>query len=293
MKPSPFNYVAPDTLEEALIHLSGSDQGKILAGGQSLMPNVISRRVHCKLIIDINNIKQLDSIKITGEHAIIGATVRQRAAECHLLLQQRHPLMIHMLHHIGSAAIRNRGTLVGSLCQAESWGELPLLFILLGGKVVVQSLEGKRTIPAHQLFLPHHRTALTSKEIMTEAHFALPRASDHWGYCEYAHRSGDRALCLVGVVSQCDAQGRLVDIKIAVGGVTAFPQRFQTLERLLVGKSADKHLAEYAGTFAATQLPHLDDGDVSMRYRCTLLRTLVSRALMQSFSAPSRAEPAL
>ncbi|CAI1947069.1 Carbon monoxide dehydrogenase medium chain [Serratia quinivorans] len=255
------------------------------------MPDIIARRVRCELLVDINNIRTLDSIKIKGGQAIIGATVRQRDAERHRLLHQRHPLMIHILHHIGSAAVRNRGTLVGSLCQAEAWGELPLLFTLLGGNIVVQSLEGNRTLSADHLFNPHNCPALSPKEIVTEAHFTLPRATDTWGYCEYAHRAGDRALGLVGVVSQCDSQRRLVDIKIAVGGLTAFPQRFQALECLLLGESADNHLAEYAGEFAATQLPLRDDRDFSPSYRRTLLRTLVNRALRQSFSVSPLTEP--
>jgi carbon-monoxide dehydrogenase medium subunit len=291
MKPSPFNYVSPDTLEEALRHLSGSRQGKVLAGGQSLLPKLISRQVGCDLLVDIKNIKGLDSIQIKDGHAVIGARVRQRDAELSSILQLHHPLMIHIISHIGCVAIRNKGTLIGSLCQGGTWGELPLLFTLLGGILVVHSLEGKRKIPAHRFFIADNCTVLTSKEIVTEAHFSLPPLSAHWGYCEYSYRTRDRALCLVGVVSQCDRHGRLVSINIAVGGVTAFPQRCRALELLLIGEIADKHLAEHAGYLATTQLRMIDDDkDVSVTYRHALLRTLLSRALTQSFSSSSLSE---
>ncbi|MFI8418301.1 FAD binding domain-containing protein [Serratia sp. NPDC078593] len=285
MKLAAFKYSAPDSLEEALGILSQSEAGKILAGGQSLLPQLISRQHDCDWLVDIQNISEFNTVEKKQGHIAIAAMTRQRDVELNSRIKQQHPLLCHMLGHIGSIAIRNRGTVVGSLCHGASWGEIPLLFVLLGGSLVVQSQQGKREIPADTLFISHNRTALAAKEMAIAAYFSLPNTEYYWGYCEYSQRAYDRALCLAAVTLRIDHRGRLADVRIAVGGVTAIPQRCGELETRLTGEIPAHALAVEAGRVAAIQTEVTDDGKLATAYRRQLLSTLVCRALLQAFSS--------
>lgn len=285
MKIAPLKYIVPDTLEEALTTLSQSEAGKVLAGGQSLLPQLISRYLHCDWLVDIQNIPDCNVMQEKEGQVVICSMARQRDVELNTMVKKQLPLMNHLMSYIGSIAIRNRGTVVGSLCQGGAWAEIPLLFVLLGGTLVTQSLQGKRYIPAHQLFVSNNKTSLSSNEIATAACFPVPSSDYSWGYCEYSQRTNDRALCLAIVIVLIDCLGRVADIKIAIGGVTETPRRCHDLESALIGGSPEDSLALQAGQHAAMHVQLTDDTTLATDYRRQLVSTLVCRALLQAFSA--------
>ncbi|WP_447873262.1 FAD binding domain-containing protein [Serratia fonticola] len=285
MKLAPLKYIAPSTLEEAVKVLSQSESGKILAGGQSLLPQLISRHLHCDWLVDIQNIPDCNMIQEKEGQIVISSMARQRDVELNAMVKKQLPLMNHLLSYIGSIAIRNRGTIVGSICQGGTWAEIPLLFVLLGGTLVTQSLQGKRHIAAHELFISNNQTSLSSNEIATAACFPIPAPDYSWGYCEYSQRVNDRALCLAIVIVLIDSLGRVADIKIAIGGVTETPRRCHELENALIGGSPEDSLAVQAGQLAAIQVKVADDTTLATDYRRQLVSTLVCRALLQAFNA--------
>lgn len=277
MKPAPFEYHAPETVESVLELLARhGDDARILAGGQSLMPLLNFRLARPAVIIDINLLRQLDYISGEKGSISIGALTRQRRVE--RWAAAGAPLLAQALHHIGHVAIRTRGTVAGSLAHADPAAELPAIMLCLDGSVVARSAAGERQIAARELFASHLTTTLRADEMITEVRLPLPDSRHGWGFLEVARRHGDFAL--VGVVAVVAlARQRIEQARIALFGCGPTPLRATAAERALAGQSPAPATIEAAAREAADALSPESDLHASAAYRTRVAATLIARAL--------------
>ncbi len=201
MKPSQFNYVRPATLEQAIAALAAAaGDGKIIAGGQSLMPMMNFRLVSPALLIDINRIKELDFLEEQDGGLRIGALTRHHTLETSPLVKRLFPVLSAAMAHVAHLAIRNRGTIGGSISHADPAAELPMMMLLLEAKVTATSPRGKRVIDAADFFVAALTSDLQEDEIVTEITLPALPAGAGWAFEEVARRPGAYAMAAVGVV---------------------------------------------------------------------------------------------
>jgi carbon-monoxide dehydrogenase medium subunit len=280
MKPAPFEYSDPRSLDDALALLARhGDDAKVLAGGQSLVPMLNFRLARPAILIDINRLGGLDGLAEMGGALRIGALVRQRTLE--RWARDRAPLLATALGHVGHAAIRNRGTVAGSVVHADPAAELPALLLALDGAVVARSVRGERLIPAAALFQGPLMTSLAADEIVTETRWSLPAAGDGWGFHEVARRHGDFAL--VGAVAVVGLRGgRFERVRIAVFAAGPTPIRMASAERALAGQAPSPALFDEAAQAAARELDTQADLHATAEYRRAVAATLIARALVDA-----------
>ncbi len=281
MKPPRFHYCAPYMLDEALTFLDqNSEDTKVLAGGQSFVPLLNMRLASPTFIVDINHIAELHYIEQEDGYLAIGATVRQRQVERSVLVQNKHPLLIEVIKHIGHMQIRNRGTVVGSVAHADPAAELPALLTCLNGEVLAQSIHGERVIKAEEFFTGYLSTALEPGEMLTEVRFPLLTPKAGWAFLEFARRSGDYALVGAAAVLTPAADDHCMSAHIAYLGIAGAPIRGFDVEATIVGTTLDEP-ALNAAAEAASKLVSDDMGDVhaTVEYRRVLTGELTKRVL--------------
>jgi len=281
MKPPRFHYCAPYMLDEALALLDqNSEDTKVLAGGQSFVPLLNMRLASPSYIVDINHIAELHYIEQEDGYLAIGATVRQRQVERSVLVQDKHPLLIEVIKHIGHMQIRNRGTVVGSVAHADPAAELPALLTCLNGEVLVQSIHGERVIKAEEFFTGYLSTALEPGEMLTEVRFPLIAPKVGWAFLEFARRSGDYALVGAAAVLTPAADDHCISAHIAYLGIAGAPIRGYDVEATIVGTTLDEPTLDAAAE-AASILVSDDMGDVhaTVEYRRVLTGELTKRVL--------------
>ncbi|HLL82487.1 MAG TPA: FAD binding domain-containing protein, partial [Longimicrobium sp.] len=203
MKPAPFAYHRPDSVEGALALLAehGYD-AKLLAGGQSLVPAMNFRLAAPAVLIDLNRIARLDAIGEAEGGVRIGAMVRQRAAERSALLAERAPLIAETLPYVAHAQIRNRGTMGGSIAHADPAAELPAVMLALGARLLLRGPGGMRTVAADDFFTGLFATALEPEEMLVEIEIPTVAPGTGWAFDEISRRHGDFALAGVGASVQ-------------------------------------------------------------------------------------------
>ena len=281
MKPPRFHYCAPYMLDEALTLLDqNSEDTKVLAGGQSFVPLLNMRLASPTFIVDINHIAELHYIEQEDGYLAIGATVRQRQVERSVLVQNKHPLLIEVIKHIGHMQIRNRGTVVGSVAHADPAAELPALLTCLNGEVLAQCIHGERVIKAEEFFTGYLSTALEPGEMLTEVRFPLLAPKAGWAFLEFARRSGDYALVGAAAVLTPAADDHCMSAHIAYLGIAGAPIRGFDVEATIVGTTLDEP-ALNAAAEAASKLVSDDMGDVhaTVEYRRVLTGELTKRVL--------------
>ena len=281
MKPPRFQYCAPYMLDEALALLDqNSEDTKVLAGGQSFVPLLNMRLASPTYIVDINHIAELQYIEQEDGYLAIGATVRQRQVERSALVQDKHPLLIEVVKHIGHMQIRNRGTVVGSVAHADPAAELPALLTCLNGEVLAQSIHGERVIKAEEFFTGYLSTALEPGEMLTEVRFPLIEPKAGWAFLEFARRSGDYALVGAAAVLTPAADDHCISAHIAYLGIAGAPIRGYDVEAALVGTALDEAVLDAAAE-ASSMLVSDDMGDVhaTVEYRRVLTGELTKRVL--------------
>jgi CO/xanthine dehydrogenase FAD-binding subunit len=285
MKPAPFAYAAPRSLAEAVAILAerGGD-ARILAGGQSLVPMLNFRLVEPAMLVDINRIPGLDAIAPTADGLRIGALVRHRALETSPVAAARFPVLVAAMAEVAHLAIRNRGTIGGSLAHADPAAELPLLALLLEARLTAVSAAGSREIAARDFFTDALTTALDPGEILTEIFLPDLPPGARWGFQEFARRAGDFALAAVGVAAVAE-EGRCRMARIALGGVGPTPLRAAAAEALIVGAAIDAGAIAAAARAAAAAAQPTGDLHASAEYRRHLVEVLTRRALTQAFAA--------
>jgi aerobic carbon-monoxide dehydrogenase medium subunit len=229
LKPAPFGYAKATSVEHAVALLGQYADARILAGGQSLIATLNMRLSAPKLLIDINGLDELRRISVAGDWLEIGALVRHAEAERSPDVARHAPLIALALPHIAHPAIRNRGTIGGSLAYADPAAELPACLLALGGELVVVGKAGRRTVKADDFFKGLFETALAPGEVLTAIRLPLARGDSRCGFAELARRHGDYAL--VGLAAAARADGStLRDVRLAFFGVGATAIRARTVE---------------------------------------------------------------
>ena len=249
MKPSPFAYARAKSLDHA-IELLGSrvaegGDARILAGGQSLIATLNMRLSHPALLVDINCITGLDRIALKDRRLEIGALTRHAQAEHSPEIARHAPLIALAMPHIGHPAIRNRGTLGGSIAFADPAAELPACLLALSGELEIAGPAGRRTIKADDFFKSLFETALTPRDVLTAIRIPAAGADSRCGFAEFARRHGDYAMA--GLAATARAEGsRLADVHLAYFGVGATPLRARKAEAALEDGNIDAAVAALA-----------------------------------------------
>ena len=279
MKPPAFDYIAADSIAMAVEALAqAGDDAKIIAGGQSLVPMLNFRMLRPSVLVDINRIAGLDVIDETSDAIRIGALTRHYQLETSPLIARNLPVLSCAMTHVAHLAIRNRGTIGGSLAHADPAAELPMMALLLDAELRIASAAGERTVAARDFFLGALTVDLGSGEVITE--IALPKLPLRagWGFEEVARRHGDFALAAVAATLTVSG-GAIEQARIALTGVGATPLRAAEAEGLLVGRALEPDLvSRVMGAVRATVEPETDL-HASSDYRRHLAGVLTGRAL--------------
>jgi carbon-monoxide dehydrogenase medium subunit len=285
MKPAPFAYHRPDSVEGALALLAehGYD-AKLLAGGQSLVPAMNFRLAAPAVLIDLNRIPGLDAIAEAEGGVRIGAMVRQRSAERSALLAERAPLIAETLPFVAHAQIRNRGTMGGSIAHADPAAELPAVMLALGGRFHLRGPGGTRTVTAEDFFTGLFGTALEPEEMLVEIEVPTAAPGTGFAFDEISRRHGDFALAGVAASVQVDAEGRCTNARIALLSVGDGPVLAAQAAAALDGQSPTDE-AIHAAAHAAAQQDIDPPGDIhaTPAYRRQLAEVLVRRVLPRAF----------
>jgi carbon-monoxide dehydrogenase medium subunit len=283
MKPSLFRYEAPRTLQEAVAALASDSDAVILAGGQSLMPAMNLRAANPSVLVDIQHVDGLKGISVENDEIVIKAMTRHRELELDPDVRRANPLVEETLRHVAHVPIRNRGTVVGSLCHADPAAEMPLLFVLLDGTLVARGPDKTREIPAARFFHSFLTTTRKQDEIIVEARLpALPKGAG-WAFDEVTRRHGDFAIVGVGCVLQRDDAGRAHDLRLAACGIADRPIRLSEAEAALNGTSLTEADLDAAVRVSVAAVTQADDMNTSASHRRRVLGALIRR-LVQSAS---------
>lgn len=283
MKPAPFDYHAPATLDEAVALLTRlEDEGcdmKIIAGGQSLMPMLALRVARPEALVDLRRLDTLNYIRDDAGTLAIGAMTSKQAAADSALVKRAQPLFHAATELVGHRQIRNRGSVGGSFAHADPASEYPAVALVLDTDFEAVGPDGARTIPADEFFVTYMTTSLETTEVLTAVRFAPFAPQRRWAIQEFARRNGDLALAGVALTLNVDG-GLCRDVRIAAFGVEATAVRLTAAEQLLEGQPAQAAQFEQAGKAGAAQL---DDPmsciHASSAYRRHLIGVLTTRAL--------------
>lgn len=281
MKPAPFTYHLARNVEHAVALLGelAAAGGRVLAGGQSLVPLMAFRLAQPTHLIDINRVADFGALAVRDGALCIPATVRHAAFEPPDVPHPLGPLLAEVARHIAHAPIRSRGTFCGSLAHADPSAEWPLVFATLGGEAVVRSsVRGERVIAAKDWFRDIMTTALADDEVLIEARLPLPPADARTGFCEISRRAGDYAMAMALGVFRIEG-GMIRAPRIGVGGAEAVPRRIAAAEAVLVGAPPTEATFRAAADIAADAIAPMEDVQVSAALRRDLVRAVVRRAL--------------
>jgi carbon-monoxide dehydrogenase medium subunit len=278
MKPAPFDYHAPRTLDEATGLMATLDNAKLLAGGQSLVPMMNFRYVIADHIVDLSRVGGLAGISMADGNMRIGAMTRQRELEFSAEVAQRCPLLTEALGHVGHRQTRNRGTIGGSLSHADPAAELPAICAVHDATIEIASRRGTRKIPFKELALTFMTTSVEPDEIVTAIEFPLWPQGHGYGFHEFARRRGDFALAGAAVLIELNADKTVKRASISLCGVATVPMRIAAAEAALVGKPLDATSVRAAAAATGT-ITAISDIHASAEYRLHLAGVLVFRAL--------------
>ncbi len=277
MKPPLFRYEAPRTLRDAVAVLSSDPDAMVLAGGQSLVPAMNFRAANPSLLVDIQHVEGLKGIAVDGETIVIKAMTRHRELELHADVRRANPLIAETMQHVAHVPIRNRGTVVGSLCHADPSAEMPLLFVLLDGTLVAAGPGGTRQIRAADFFQSFLTTARRQDEIIVEARLPVLPAGAGWAFDEVTRRHGDYALVGIGCVLTLDGNGRAQNVRLAACGISDRPVLLEAAEAALNGSLFTAADLDAAARVSADAVTQTDDMNTSMSYRRRVLGGLIRR----------------
>lgn len=287
MKPAAFDYHAPESVDDAAGLLSQHEDAKVLAGGQSLVPMMSFRLARPQSVVDINGIAGLDYLRCSDGVLEIGATARQTAVEDSSEVATCVPLLALATGYVGHRAIRNRGTVAGSLAHNDPASEYPAVLMALGASVTAASAGGTRTLSVEDLVSGHFlSTALGADELITE--IRVPAQKGGHGFAEFARRHGDFAVAGVAAVVSMNGDGVASAAITAFGGTT--PARLDEAEAALVGTDGGSTAVAEAAARAASQFPSTDDIHGTTDYRRALVDVLTNQALQQAIAHAQEVE---
>ena len=280
MKPPPFDYARAESVDEAVALLAPHEGGaKLLAGGQSLVPMLNFRLLHPSLIVDVNRIPGLAGIE-GGDGALrIGALTRHRQLEVSAAIGERFPVLRAAVRHVAHLAIRNRGTLGGSLAHADPAAELPMMALLLDATMEISGPAGSRRLAAREFFRSALTTALGDAEMLTRVELPFLPPGTGWGFEEVARRAGDFALAAAAATLTLAADGKVAEARLSVMGAHDTPLRVPAAEALLAGAAPGREAMEAAARAARDAVDPYDDLHASADLRRHLVEVLSRRAL--------------
>ncbi len=283
MKPAPFGYAAPDTVDEALsILASDGADARLIAGGQSLGPLLNLRIAAPGLVVDLNRVEGLDGITVGSDGSLrLGAMVRQRAAEISPEVAG-WPVLAEAISHIGHRAIRNRGTIGGSVAHADPAAELPASLVALDAVLAVRSASATRSVLASEFFVGPFTTVLAPDEMLVE--IVVPAAPARTGYSwmEVARRHGDFGIIGVAAVVGLDSDGRCAAAKVVCSGADWTPWSDPDATGMLIGRSPTVDRFSEVGARMAEASSPPDDIHASSDHRRRLIGVLTARALAKA-----------
>lgn len=280
MKAPPFLYAAPDSVEAAIAVLAEhGDEAKLLAGGQSLIPLLNFRLSRPEVAVDINRIPGLDGISRSGNVLRIGALARHRAVEQMSGLRERCRLIPQAVGHIGHVAIRNRGTVGGSLAHADPAAEWGLVGEMLDGVCTVAGPRGERRVRVTDLQLGYLTTTLEPDEMITSVDLALPPAGSGMAFAELARRHGDFALAGAAAIIRLDGSDAIAEARVGLLGLAPTALRVPAAEDLLQGQPPGPDAFAAAAEAAVAAAEPASDLHGSADYRLRLARVLTTRVL--------------
>lgn len=280
MKPSNFDYYRATSLEHASELLGEhGDDAKILAGGQSLIAAMNFRLARPKVLIDISNIDVPNKISEEENGVRIKATTTQRTAEQHNSVRNRLPVLAAAIENIAHFQIRNKGTVGGSIVNADPASELPAMSVLLDAEFEIIGPDGAQTIDAEDFFITYMTTALQSDEVLTSILFKYPPRDSGWGLHEVARRAGDFAMAGSAAVIALDDAGTCTYASIVLFGVAATPVRAKEAEAALIGNKVNEKLFEEASLLVNEVVDAESDVHATDEYRGNVARVLTVRAL--------------
>jgi len=284
MKPAPFHYHAPKTIAETLDLLAefADEDGRVLAGGQSLVPTMAFRLARPRHLIDINGVSELRYLEIQDGKLLIGAGVRHAALEKPVDNGPLGRLLGEVVRHVGHYPIRSRGTFCGSIAHADPASEWCAVAAALDAEMVAESKRGGlRVIPARDFFQGIMTTALRENELLTEVRLPILPKDTHVGFAEFSRRAGDYAVAMA-VASYRLKSGMMTEMRIALGGAEAAPRRMNEAERTLIGRPPNSGAFQAAAHAVVKAIDPLDDANTSADYRRSIVRSMVCRALEQA-----------
>ncbi|MBI3370309.1 MAG: xanthine dehydrogenase family protein subunit M [Betaproteobacteria bacterium] len=289
MKPAPFRYHSPGTLDEALALLAEHGAGaKVLAGGQSLGPMMNMRLAQPDALVDINAIAGLDYVREHEKTIEIGALTRHHAIATSPLVRAACPLLAEAARQIGHYAIRQRGTIGGSLAHADPAAQFPLACATLGAEITAAGAGRTRTIAASEFFLSLMSTALEPEEIIVSV--TLPKAptSEGQAYVQFSRRRGDFAIVALAATVRPDAGGHIDQVRLGVGGATDRPMVLAELADCTRGEKADSGWAARLAKAAYDAVAPIDTPRVPAEFRRELVHVLTRRVLVTALERARR-----
>jgi carbon-monoxide dehydrogenase medium subunit len=280
MKPAAFRYHAPKTIDEAVALLAevAPEDGRVLAGGQSLVPTMAFRLAKPGHLVDINGVAALARLAVENGKLVIGACVRHSAFHRPVCEGPLGKLLTAVVHHIAHYPIRNRGTFCGSLAHADPSSEWCLVMTALDGEMVAKSARGERVIAARDFFQGIMTTALRDDELLVEARLPILPADTRCGFYEFSRRAGDFAMAAALGAYRLDG-GKMIEPRVAVGGAEPNPRRIASAEAALNGAAPGDTTFRAAAQAAMTAVDAMEDATTTAEFRRDLVLAVTRRAL--------------
>jgi CO/xanthine dehydrogenase FAD-binding subunit len=286
VKPVPFDYVRPNSIEQICAFLAQDSDARVIAGGQSLVPMLAMRLARPTQLIDILRLPELSGIRESGNSIVIGATTRQAAAERDPLIAVKLPLLAKVFPWVGHPATRRRGTIGGSIAHADPSAEIPLVALTLGAEIVVRETRGETAIKASEFFLGPMVTAIPQSALLTEIRFPVwPQRRVGTGFHEVNARHSDFAFVCAAAQIALDQAGRCTACAIGIGGLGEFPLRLDHAANALIGTDIGDAAVAEAIDAAMADLDIWGDLHASADYRRRTGSVLARRALSDARQA--------
>ena len=285
MIPSPFEYHAPKTLEEALrlVERHG-DEAKVLAGGHSLLPLMKLRLAAPRYVIDLGRLRGMSYIRQEGSYIAIGALTTHTEVETSALLRAKCPLLPEAAAEIGDVQVRNRGTIGGNLAHADPAADYPAVILALEAEIVAASTSGARTIAAREFFVDMLTTQLRPGEILSQVRIPLLARRTGTAYCKLHQPASGFAIVGVAARVTADRRGKIEAVAVGVTGVGPKAYRAEAVEKVLRGKKATPRLLAEAARHAAQGVEPLADLHASAEYRREMAVVFTRRALERALT---------
>lgn len=279
MKPAPFEYARPNSVEQAIALLAkGAGDAKVLAGGQSLVPMMNFRLAQPRMLVDVNRIPGHDYIRVEGHELVIGFLARHEDIRRSELVAQACPLMRVAYQFVAHGSVRNRGTLCGNLCHADPSSEMPAVMLATAATMVLRGPYQTRRMSARDFFVGTYQTAARHDELLVQVRIPVCPTGQGFGFHEISTRKGDFAFVCMGALLTL-ADGRIARAALAGAGVGVRAIRFDGVEALLIGQVPSPALFEAAGAAARQAADPPSDVMASAEYRRDLVHVLTQRAL--------------